>query len=39
MTVLVYDQNLEARYLSCQNARLLNTFTQGEALQDPITDL
>jgi hypothetical protein len=39
MTVLVYDQNLEARHLSRRNARLLNTFTRGEASQDPITDL
>jgi hypothetical protein len=39
MTVLVHDQNLEACYLSCWNAWLLNTFTWGEALQDPITDL
>jgi hypothetical protein len=39
MTVLVHDQNLEARHLGRWNARLLNTFTQGEALQDPITDL
>jgi hypothetical protein len=39
MTVLMYDQNLEARHLSRWNARLLNTFTRGEASQDPITDL
>jgi hypothetical protein len=39
MTMLVYDQDLEARHLSHQNARLLNTFTRGEVLQDPITDL
>jgi superfamily II DNA helicase RecQ len=39
MMVLVHDQNLEARHLSRRNARLLNTFTRGEASQDPITDL
>jgi hypothetical protein len=31
MTVLVHDQDLETRYLSRRNARLLNTFTWGEA--------
>ncbi|KAJ5117450.1 DNA helicase recq5 [Penicillium atrosanguineum] len=39
MTVLVHDQNVEARCLSRRNARLLNTFTRRETSQDPITEL
>jgi hypothetical protein len=27
MSILVYDQNVEAHQLSCCNAQLLNTFT------------
>ena len=37
MTVLVHDQDLETRHLSRRNARLLNTFTRGEASQDPLS--
>jgi hypothetical protein len=39
MTVLVHDQNVEARCLSRRNTRLLNTFTRRETSQDPITEL
>ncbi|KAJ5465248.1 uncharacterized protein N7458_000934 [Penicillium daleae] len=39
MTVLVHDQNVEARYLSRRKARLVNTFTRRETSQDPITEL
>jgi superfamily II DNA helicase RecQ len=39
MMVLVHDRSLESRQLSRRNARLLNTFTRGEASQDPIQEL
>ncbi|OKO91809.1 hypothetical protein PENSUB_12977 [Penicillium subrubescens] len=39
MTILVHNQNVEARYLSRRNTRLLNTFTRRETSQDPITEL
>ncbi|KAK2794470.1 hypothetical protein FQN50_009902 [Emmonsiellopsis sp. PD_5] len=39
MAVLTHDQNMESCQLSRRNAWLLNTFTHGEASQDPIQEL
>jgi hypothetical protein len=39
MSILVHDQNVEARRLSRRNAQLLNTFTRGKTSADPLQAL